>query len=299
VCNPQDDSENLCGDYAECKKTGGARSASVCHCFEGYEGVPPDCTPQCDSRRKCGLNQVCLNNTFTAYPTCVEICGRKICGAEARCDKNDFSCYCPPGHVGDPLKKCNKVSASALENIDRIGSDCSVDKDCGRGLRCETGPNYRKCVDPCIKKRCSAPLECVTTRHTATCACPEGFTGNDDIGCTKDVIATPGFLSSPCSNLNCGLNGECRVLGGRPRCFCQPGFIGNPPECKVECRISADCAWDQNCVQGRCRTHSDSDCSECGMNTKCKLSVGGDEDEPKCSCLDGFKGDPKVACLPI
>jgi len=272
-----------CGPNSECKQS---RSGNqMCSCKEGYQGQPPKCRPECKSNKDCAENFLCRNDQRVGYPSCAKKCGSRICGAHADCLEDDqggsSECFCPDGFFGDPLVKCEDISI-------HIGRDCTVDFDCGIKLRCETGVDYRKCVDPCVAKNCSSEFVCGVEDHVAKCGCPKGSTGNEFIGCTKNADAPVDEDSiKACANLTCGQNGECRIVGGKPKCFCQSGYIGKPPACITECFTNKDCPSDLTCLQRRCRHR----CEGCGFNTRCRVSPGLDRSSI-CSCIDGYVGNP-------
>lgn len=71
-------------------------------------------------------------------------------------------------------------------------------------------------------------------------------------------------------------------------------MIGQPPFCKPECVVSAECNLQQACLNNKCR---DPCPGTCGQNTNCQVI----NHNPICSCLNGFTGDPFTRCnvIPI
>lgn len=212
-------------------------------------------------------------------------------------------CECPVGYGGDAYLRCQNLN-------DKIGQDCVMDEECGSSLRCETGATFRKCVDPCTKLKCSENLECAVRDHLPTCVCQSGlwrnkifqkknlshffhscghsiqkigYTGNPNIGCTKDVeFNVTAVKENPCGGLSCGPHSECRFVNGQPTCSCRSYARGEPPSCYQECRANSDCELGLSCIQKQCR-HS---CERCGNNTKCLISRN-PRQESVCTCLEG------------
>lgn len=95
----------------------------------------------------------------------------------------------------------------------------------------------------------------------------------------------------PCRPSPCGLFSTCHVAGERPVCACLPDYMGAPPNCKPECRTSAECPSDRACINQRCR---DPCPGTCGYNARCRCT----NHSPICSCYDGYTGDPFHQCVP-
>ena len=53
---------------------------------------------------------------------------------------------------------------------------CQSNDDCLQTLACFN----RDCVDPC---NCGTNAQCYVNNHKPVCYCPEGFTGNPEVGC--------------------------------------------------------------------------------------------------------------------
>ena len=65
---------------------------------------------------------------------------------------------------------------------------CQTNDDCPQTEAC----NNRDCVDPC---NCGTNAQCYVNNHKPVCFCPEGFTGNPEVGCV------PGRTSSHIINI--------------------------------------------------------------------------------------------------
>lgn len=147
-------------------------------------------------------------------------------------------------------------------------------------------------MDPCESKKCRNEFVCEADNHGAKCVCPPGYTGNEYVGCNKDVIVDTETI--PCANISCGENSECRTIEGKSSCQCQSGFVGKPPACIAECFSNLDCPTDLTCISKRCRHR----CGGCGRNTRCRVAPNLERNSV-CTCLEGFEGNPYVECHPF
>lgn len=99
------------------------------------------------------------------------------------------------------------------------------------------------------------------------------------------------ITKQPCTPSPCGPNSICKVVNDHAVCSCQPGLIGNPPACKPECIVSADCPLTQACLNNKCQ---DPCPGTCGQNTNCQVV----NHNPICSCSESYTGDPFTICYP-
>lgn len=97
---------------------------------------------------------------------------------------------------------------------------------------------------------------------------------------------------NPCVPSPCGLFSECRVVQEHPVCSCIAEYIGHPPNCRPECTISAECAFDKACINQKC---VDPCPGVCGLHAMCRAV----NHNPICGCMSGFTGDPFTRCVPI
>lgn len=200
----------------------------------------------------------------------------------------------------------------------QYNEDCPPDKYCDR--------LNRICINPCNEDSCADDAFCVAKNHAYECNCPEGFSGNGYIGCSRvagcrsdsecdtSQACINGQCSSPCQ---CGVNAECVVNNHKASCKCPAGYTGNPLEscgppsdpCKPNpCGTHALCELDRGnpicyCPKGMtgnpfqlCIPEGD-ECSKnsCGPNSGCRILSG----KPKCFCLPGFEGNPpRKSCGP-
>lgn len=69
-----------------------------------------------------------------------------------------------------------------------------------------------------------------------------------------------------------------------------PEYQGDPyAGCRPECILNSDCAGHLSCKQNKCK---DPCPGACGENSLCEVI----NHAPKCSCIDGFVGNPLVLC---
>ena len=95
--------------------------------------------------------------------------------------------------------------------------------------------------------------------------------------------------ANPCVPSPCGPNAVCRAVGNTPACSCHANYIGRPPNCRPECMINAECAGNLACQNERCR---DPCPGSCGLHAVCAVT----NHVPRCTCEDGYTGDPFVSC---
>lgn len=92
-CDP-----NPCGPNSQCRQVNGSPS---CSCFPEYVGAPPNCRPECVSNSDCPNHLSCFNRK------CKDPCPGS-CGSNASCRVANHAptCFCLPGHTGDPFRQC-------------------------------------------------------------------------------------------------------------------------------------------------------------------------------------------------
>lgn len=172
-----------------------------------------------------------------------------------------------------------------------------------------------KCTNPCPGV-CGSNANCRVNNHSPICSCNNGFTGDpftrcNPVPCKKffDVclmssrssemfifLAPPAIIEKdefrdPCYPSPCGLNAECRNINGIPSCSCRLSYIGQPPNCRSECTISAECPRDKACIREKC---IDPCPGSCGIAAECNVV----NHVPTCKCVDGYIGDPFTICQP-
>lgn len=96
----------------------------------------------------------------------------------------------------------------------------------------------------------------------------------------------------PCHPSPCGSYGQCRKVNNVAVCSCLLNYVGNPPNCRPECVVNADCSLYKSCLSQKCR---DPCPGTCGVNTKCNVV----NHNPICTCLNGHTGDPFIRCIKL
>lgn len=93
-------------------------------------------------------------------------CNPSPCGANAVCKELNGagSCSCLPEYFGDPYSGCRP--------------ECVTNNDCPSDRACLNN----KCKDPCPGV-CGQNAQCQVTKHTPSCTCLEGYTGNPFSAC--------------------------------------------------------------------------------------------------------------------
>ena len=179
---------------------------------------------------------------------------------------------------------------------------CFTHQDCDPDEECYSG----QCTSPCRpgSNPCPPSATCLTLTHSATCVCPEGYTGVPLQGCT--LLSTCGFNSEcseneacidrlcqdPCKTTSCAKGAFCRVTDHRPTCFCPEGYTGTPEVAcfRTECDTNNECPLGHLCQGGACQDR----CSECGQGALCHA----ENDLIICVCPSGFTGNPRLGCDP-
>lgn len=82
-----------------------------------------------------------------------------------------YTCTCPHGLVGDPIKLGCKQPG-----------DCFTDSDCPSSAACVDN----SCKNPCdVLTVCGESAECVTQDHVPLCRCPGQATGDPKVNYTR------------------------------------------------------------------------------------------------------------------
>lgn len=203
-----------CGPYSICRSNGNIAS---CSCLPLYFGSPPRCRPECIENHDCQLNRACVENK------CQDPCLRSPCGINAICTVRHHiaTCACPPGLVGDASTRCVR----------------------------EEKPIVNPCPSACHPNALCTPRP-GTTRE-ASCACPQGTTGNPYgyPGCSVIKIPRPECVSNQqcryyqvcvnercenaCRQDSCAQIAYCVAQNHQPICRCPVGLEGDP---RTECR---------------------------------------------------------------
>lgn len=174
-------------------------------------------------------------------------------------------------------------------------------------------------MDPCPGS-CGFNAKCRVVNHIPSCLCPNDFTGDPFISCvykpstrecfrlnylknqfTSDSINVkfyffPIYCNSieaieidSCNPSPCGPNAECY----NGICSCKPEYHGDPRiECRPECVLNSDCAFDKACINNKCQNPCT---GVCGQNAECKTY----NHLPMCSCPPKTSGNAFISCSPV
>lgn len=104
-----------------------------------------------------------------------------------------------------------------------------------------------------------------------------------------DTSVSPPVSRDPCVPSPCGSNAQCRNVNGVAACSCIDNYIGQPPNCRPECSINAECPSDKACINNKC---NDPCPGSCGTFALCSVF----NHVPMCTCLQGYTGDPFTQC---
>lgn len=120
-------------------------------------------TVQCHSNNDCPDDESCEGGS------CVKVCPRVRCGAEAHCVARGHTatCECDSGARGNPWSAC-------------VRAECTADDDCAAWLACRAG----SCQSPC-PGACAPTALCNVVRHAPVCECPRNTQGNPNIECRR------------------------------------------------------------------------------------------------------------------
>lgn len=155
--------------------------------------------PICQYNEDCPPTKLCdrLNRR------CINPCSVDACGENAECSpvNHGVECRCLNGFVGNPYIECSKIQG------------CRRDSECSSSEACING----QCDSPC---RCGVSALCEVINHRPVCRCPNGYSGDPNIGCNPPTNA--------CDPNPCGTNAMCELDRGNPICFCPKGLTGNP-----------------------------------------------------------------------
>lgn len=105
-------------------------------------------------------------------------------------------------------------------------------------------------------------------------------------------LSEPNDPENPCVPSPCGPNSQCRVIGTQAACSCVPNYIGQPPNCRPECTINAECPSNLACIKEKCQ---DPCLGSCGVNALCSVV----NHNAICTCISGYEGDPTMQCSTI
>lgn len=180
-----------------------------------------------------------------------------------RCQNTEgsFTCVCPHGLVGDPIKLgC------------RQPGDCYTDSDCPSSAACVENSCRNPCDNPTI---CGRNAECNAVGHVAVCRCPGQFTGNPKVTYTRDLHLT--------------------VTTNTLTVLKYPYFVRFQAECvQLECNYHSDCGSSKACFENKCIDP----CSVpnvCGQRADCSPL----NHSAVCTCQPGCTGDPNLGCVPV
>merc|ERR1719341_3125779 len=262
-----------CGPGAVC--TVNFQGNPICRCEPGLIPKPDTitgCGPECIRDPDCQQGNVCQSQRCVPRP---DPCQPSPCGPNTECMEN---------RQGNPVCRCLLGFIPMPDTISGCKRECEVDRDCGAGNICD---NYR-CApkpDPCDPSPCGPNTECSVNRlGNPVCQCISGYKPAPDTitGCERN---------DPCDPNPCGPGAECVPAGERATCKCPAGYKGDP---FVSCR-KGDCEYDSECPASlACFNYNCKDpcVGTCGQNTNCEVR----SHRPICSCVEGFRGDPLVAC---
>jgi len=313
-----------CGPNTMC--TSNNLGNPICRCLAGYIPGPDTitgCKRECEVDPDCSAGYICSNYRCVEKP---DPCSPSPCGPNTECTVTPS---------GNPICRCLPTYIPQPDTITGCGRECERDQDCSSGNICQSYRCVPR-PDPCDPSPCGPNTECNVNRlGNPVCTCIPGFSPSPDTitGCAKIEARTP--PPDPCVPSPCGPNTRCEVNSyGNPVCKCLPNYVplqdtiqgcreNNPCE-PDPCGVNAQCSKNGQsatcrcpsgyrgdpyvlCRQGDC--DYDRDCpallacfdyncgdpcrpGTCGSGALCQVR----NHRPVCSCPEGFRGDPLVAC---
>lgn len=297
-----------CGLNSECRDTNGSPS---CSCKPGYIGTPPNCRPECVVNTDCPSHQACIAEK--CRDPCQGSCGFNT---ECRVQNHIPNCVCRNGFTGDPFTQCVEIIErlpAPTQSADPCElAQCGPNTECHKGV-CKCIPNYfgdpyvgcrpectmntdcspnkacvnTRCIEPCVGT-CGVNALCTVYNHIPSCSCPTSYIGDPFVSCRPEPVSRD--PTDPCHPTPCGPNSHCRSNNGAAICTCVHNTIGQPPSCRHECVVSAECPLDRACLNYKC---IDPCPGTCGQNARCQVI----NHNPICSCNTGFTGDPFTRCF--
>lgn len=105
-------------------------------------------------------------------------------------------------------------------------------------------------------------------------------------------ISTKDEPVEPCRDSPCGVNALCEQRNDVGACRCIPEYYGDPYiECRPECVSNSECPSNRACINNKCVDPCPGTCGEIAICSVVNHS-------PICSCIEGYIGNPLVACYP-
>lgn len=182
-------------------------------------------------------------------------CLNNPCPLNANCINNagSYTCGCVNGTVLD-----------AKSGNCRLPGHCFSDDDCSEKTKC----NNNNCVNPCEKMSpCGENAECIVSKHTPTCECPQDSQGDPYKKCTKyectkdaDCSTEEACVNYKCKNpcdipRACGKYADCVSKKHIGYCSCASGYTGDPVLGCVPIQYCADdssCSTGTKCIDSLC-----------------------------------------------
>lgn len=116
-----------------------------------------------------------------------------------------------------------------------------------------------------------------------------------DVDCPSDRACIDTKCVNPCAQDSpCAPSAKCSVEQHQVQCTCPSGERGDPRlECRaIGCRSNDECPPERACINQQCQDPCQTD--PCGVGAHCVTQAH----NYTCSCPEGHKGQPSMACLP-
>lgn len=103
-------------------------------------------------------------------------------------------------------------------------------------------------------------------------------------------VVPPEPMQNPCVPSPCGPYSQCQTRGNSPSCTCLSDYVGSPPNCRPECISNNECPNHLACINLKCKNPCPGVCAPSAI---CNVI----SHTPRCSCPQGFTGDPFTQCV--
>lgn len=215
-----------CGPNSQCLNVNGKAS---CSCLSTYQGIPPNCKPECVVSTECPMNRACVNQK------CIDPCPG-VCGINAKCDALSHSpfCSCGSGQIGDPFVKCfDMPRKSRKKSTERTVAE-SLQKLLFNFIPVMPTPPLQ--VNPCVPSPCGPFSTCQDRGDYPSCTCMPNYIGSPpycraecsiNSDCTSNKACIREKCRDPCPG-SCAFNALCTVINHIPACTCPNGYTGDP-----------------------------------------------------------------------
>lgn len=299
MCQNPCERRNACGPNAICSIL---NRQHICTCPDGFAGNPKDTNrgcvripSVCQTETNCPAGMIC--DSGKCRPPCFS---EKDCAVNEKCSDNICLLRCSTDQECLSGEICK-------HQICQVG--CRNDNECSYKETCILNNCKNMCDTPTT---CGSNALCTMVAHHPVCTCPQGFTGNAKLGCSRvmrmclspiDCLESHICIDGRCK-LECSVDKHCAI---GEKCFsghcvllcrqdkdCQNHEICNANRCQTGCRNNNQCAEHLVCTRNQCINPCEGSAA-CGPNAICSVV----NHRITCTCPLYFVGRPtaNVGCM--